>query len=125
MTRKLSLFVFLAFVSSLLALDGNVLSFAIRPMLAGHASLTENGFVVSRTIGIANFSPEFRIPVQIMYESSSERRGIFGYGWRSPQLESKAYFAKDGVHWTTPWNQELHFRWRDGRVHPHTEWAAS
>ena len=100
MVKRLSLPVVFA-VSALTAMGGNALSFAGNPMLAGRASLTENGFVVTRTMGVANFSPDFQIPVQVTYESSSERKGIFGYGWRSPQLESRAWFAKGGAHWTT------------------------
>ena len=124
MKGRLLAIVFLA-AARLLAAGGGGLSFAARPVLAGRASLTENGFVVSRTLGVANFSPELRMPVQLAYESSSERSGIFGYGWRSPQLESGAHFAKDGVHWTTPWGQELRLPWRDGRIVPSPEWAAS
>ena len=125
MVKRFSLLFVFAISSALLAIGGNAISFVGNPMLAGRASLTENGFVVTRTIGVANFSPEIRIPVQINYESSSERKGIFGYGWRSPQLESRAYFGKGGVRWTTPWNQQFLFPLKEGKILPHTEWSAS
>ena len=125
MVKRFSLLVVFAISSALLAVGNNAISFAGNPMLAGRASLTENGFVVTRTIGVANFSPEFRIPVQIIYESFSERKGVFGYGCRSPQLESRAYFAKGGVRWTTPWNQQFLFTLKEDKILPHTEWSAS
>ncbi|MBQ6473469.1 MAG: RHS repeat protein [Victivallales bacterium] len=125
MAKRLSLPVFIMFSFASLAIGNEALSFAEHPMLAGRAALTENGFAVMRTIGVANFSPEFTIPVQIIYESSSERKGLFGYGWRSPQLESRAYFAKGGVRWTTPWNQEFLFPLKEGRILPDVEWSAS
>ena len=72
------------------------------PMSAGRASLTENGFRVVRDLGTANFTPELVYPVELVYESFSERTGAFGFAWRSPQLESSAAWDKDGVLWTTP-----------------------
>ena len=83
--------------------------FAMRKMLAGKASLTEGGFVVSRSFGTANFSPELRCPVELVYESASEKTGIFGYAWRSPQLESSAFWEKDGLLWTSPWGEKVKF----------------
>ena len=53
--------------------------------------------------------PELAWPVQLVYESASERTGIFGYAWRSPQLESSAAWDKDGVLWTTPWGEKIKF----------------
>lgn len=83
--------------------------FVMRRMLAGKASLTEGGFVVSRSFGTANFSPELRCPVELVYESASEKTGIFGYAWRSPQLESSAFWEKDGLLWTAPWGEKVKF----------------
>ena len=78
MIKKFSLLVIFATSFALLAIGNNAISFAGNPMSAGRASLTENGFVVTHTVGVANFSPEFRTPVQIHYESFRERKGIFG-----------------------------------------------
>ena len=39
-----------------------------------------------------------------------EKTGIFGFAWRSPQLESSAVWDKDGVLWTTPWGEKMKFR---------------
>ena len=51
------------------AADG--VSFAHRPLLAGKASLTSDGFEVSRTLGVAAIAPELRMPVELVYDSSS------------------------------------------------------
>ena len=61
-----------------------------RPLQAGRASLAAEGFTLQRTFGSANFTPELAWPVDLIYDSSSEKTGAFGYAWRSPQLESSA-----------------------------------
>ena len=83
--------------------------FRYRPLLAGKASLTEPGFVVRRELGVAALAPELRIPVELVYESFSEASGAFGFGWRSPQLESSVRWEKDGLLWTTPWGERIRF----------------
>lgn len=83
--------------------------FRYRPLLAGKASLTEPGFVVLRELGVAALAPELRIPVELVYESSSEASGAFGFGWRCPQLESSVKWEKDGLLWTTPWGERIRF----------------
>ena len=83
--------------------------FRHRPLLAGKASLTEPGFVVRRELGVANLAPELRLPVELVYESSSERTGLFGFAWRCPQLESSVKWEKDGLLWTTPWGERIRF----------------
>ena len=84
-------------------------SFAHRPILAGKASLASDGFEVSRTLGVAAISPELQIPVELVYDSAAELSGAFGYGWRSPQLESSVRWDKDGVLWTAPWGEKVKF----------------
>ena len=84
-------------------------SFAHRPLLAGKASLASDGFEVSRTLGVAAISPELQIPVELVYDSSSESSGAFGHGWRSPQLESSVRWERDGLLWTTPWGEKVKF----------------
>ena len=83
--------------------------FRYRPQLAGRASLTEPGFVVQRRLGIANFAPELRLPIELVYASSSETSGAFGYAWRCPQLESSVKWDRDGLLWTTPWGERMKF----------------
>ena len=83
--------------------------FRYRPLLAGKASLTEPGFVVLRELGVAALAPELRIPVELVYESSSEASGAFGFGWCCPQLESSVKWEKDGLLWTTPWGERIRF----------------
>ena len=55
-------------------------AFAFRPLLAGRASLTERGFVETRALGTANFAPELKLPVELVYRSASEASGLFGRG---------------------------------------------
>lgn len=83
--------------------------FSNRPLLAGRASLTETGYVEQRTIGVARMSPELTMPIELVYESSSEKTGAFGFAWRSPQLESSAVWDKDGMLWTSPWGEKVKF----------------
>ncbi len=85
------------------------LSWQSKDLLAGKASLTSDGFSLSRTLGTANFSPEFRMPIQLTYNSSNTKRGLFGDAWSSPQLESRAFPRKDGAEWSTPWGEKISF----------------
>ena len=106
-------------VACVLLLGGvaaNALDFAHRPLLAGKASLVAPGFEVTRTLGTAAFAPELRIPVELVYDSSAEISGAFGFGWRSPQLESFVRRDKDGVLWTTPWGEKVRFFPKKGKV---------
>ena len=101
-----------AFVIAALAcstLYGGGVEFHSRPLLAGKASLESGGFVVSRTLGVAAFAPELRIPVEIAYDSSSAASGIFGHGWHSPQLESSLKWDADGLVWVSPWGETMKF----------------
>lgn len=84
-------------------------NFVSKPLMAGKALLAENGFIVQRDIGVANFPPELRLPIQLVYSSANQKTGIFGFGWSSPQLESCAYYDKDGMLWTTPWGEKIKF----------------
>jgi len=92
---------------------GDQVSFVSKPLAAGKALLTEDGYALSKTLGVANFSPEVRLPIQLVYTSSSRQSGPFGYGWRSPQLESSAVPQRDGVLWTTPWGEKIRFYAKD------------
>ena len=83
--------------------------FRHRPQLAGKVSLTEPGFVVRRGLGVANFAPDLRLPVELVYDSSRESVGIFGHAWHCPQLESSVRWDRDGLLWTTPWGERLKF----------------
>ncbi len=87
----------------------NSVDFISKPMTAGKASLTENAYSVSRLLDTVNFSPELKLPIQLKYNSAVEKSGLFGFAWRSPQLESTAYYDKDGVLWLTPWGEKIKF----------------
>ena len=84
--------------------------FRTRPLLAGKASLTEPGFTVRRDLGVANVAPELRIPVELVYSSASSSSGMFGFGWRSPQLESSVRWERGGLTWDAPWGERIRFR---------------
>ena len=83
--------------------------FSHSPLTAGRASLTETCYVEQRSIGVARLSPELTMPVELVYESASEKTGAFGFAWRSPQLESSAVWDKDGMLWTSPWGEKVKF----------------
>ena len=93
----------------MLAAYAGPVQFLSKPMSAGKASLAENAYSISRLLDTANFSPELKLPVQLVYNSSVEKSGLFGFAWRSPQLESTAYYDKDGVLWVTPWGEKIKF----------------
>lgn len=84
-------------------------NFVSQPLTAGRASLAGDGYILSRTLGEAAFSPELRFPVQLIYDSSSDKGGLFGYGWRSPQLESSVVPDRNTVVWVTPWGEKIQF----------------
>ena len=71
--------------------------FSSRPLTAGGAAIVDGGYVVGREIGTANFTPELRLPVELVYDSKREKNGLFGFAWHSPQLESSAAWDKDGM----------------------------
>lgn len=107
--KYLSGIILLCFLLSAGGLAAEQVSFARKPLTAGRASLTENGFIVSSSLGTASFSPDLRYPIQLIYQSASEKTGIFGFAWSSPQLESSACYDKDGILWTTPWGEKIKF----------------
>lgn len=101
----------LAFVvmAGLVTVAAERVDFSNRPLLAGRALLTEAGYVESRSLGVARLSPELTMPIELVYESSSEKTGAFGFAWRSPQFESSAVWDKDGMLWTSPWGERVKF----------------
>ena len=97
-------------------LSADSVNFISKPMSAGKASLAENAYTISRLLDTANFSPELQLPIQLIYNSSVEKSGPFGFAWRSPQLESTAYYDKDGVLWVTPWGEKIKFFPKDEKT---------
>ena len=94
MNIKRTAVIALAAFAGLCSAAAERVDFTSRPLLAGRASLTEVGYVESRSLGVARLSPELTMPIELVYESSSEKTGAFGFAWRSPQLESSAAVAK-------------------------------
>jgi len=80
-----------------------------KALTAGKANLTTDGFIVSRTLDSANFSPEFQMPIELVYDSANTKFSIFGCAWRCPQLESKLFPKPDGADWITPWGEKITF----------------
>ena len=109
MKTRVAVSVAIASVMAFPSVAAERVDFSNRPLLAGRASLTETGYVESRSLGVARLSPELTMPIELVYDSSSERTGAFGFAWRSPQLESSAAWDKDGVLWTSPWGEKVKF----------------
>lgn len=76
--KILSLFIFML-VSWACAVEQ--VDFASRPMSAGKAALSGGGYRYVLSLGTANFSPDLRYPLQLVYDSSSETAGSAGFGW--------------------------------------------
>ena len=73
------------------------------PLCVGKQLLTEKGFYLSQTLGIARITPQAEIPFILSYKSTNEETGIFGKGWRSNLLESSV----SGDLWHTPWGEVI------------------
>ncbi len=112
---KILVYALFALISAF-SFSAETVHFEYKPLTAGKASLAENSFIVTRTLGALNTSPELRLPVQLVYNSRNEKTGLFGFAWCSPQLESTAYYDKDGVLWTTPWGEKIKFSPKDEKV---------
>jgi len=89
------------------------LNWKSRAMTAGKASLTSDSYRVVRNLGTPNFSPEFRMPLQLVYDSANNKIGLFGAAWQIPQLESRAFPKGSGVEWITPWGEKIRFYKKD------------
>ena len=109
MKTRVAVSVAIASVMAFASAAAERVDFAHRPLLAGRASLVEVGYVESRSLGVARLSPELTMPIELVYESYSEKTGAFGFAWRSPQLESSAAWDKDGMLWTSPWGEKVKF----------------
>jgi hypothetical protein len=89
------------------------LNWKSRAMTAGKASLTSNSYRVVRNLGTPNFSPELRIPLQLVYDSTADKNGLFGAVWNMPQLESRVFPKGKGAEWITPWGEKIRFYEKD------------
>ncbi len=84
-----------------------------KALTAGKASLTSKSYLIQKTLGVPNFSPEFSLSLQLIYNSQNEKYGIFGYGWNCPQLESRVFPRRDGAEWVSPWGEKIRFYNKD------------
>ncbi len=122
----------LAFVSVfLIVLSASAienLSWENRSLSAGKVDVVTGGYSITKTLAVANLSPEFRMPVQIVYDSLNMKPGVFGDGWRCPQLESRVFPRENGMEWTSPWGEKIAFFEKEkgkGLYSPYSEWEAT
>lgn len=106
---KLLFQAFVALILSSLNIFAGQIDFYQNKNSAAKASLTSHSYYSTFTIGVANFSPEFRLPIQIFYDSGLKDEGLLGIAWKIPQLESSAIPNKEGAIWTTPWGEKVSF----------------
>ncbi len=72
--------------------------------------------ILTRSLGVANFSKELAMPMQLTYISERTNSGLFGFNWQVSQLESS--MTQDGktLKWQTPWGGELVFQERSKKL---------
>lgn len=95
--KKVLLSLLITALVSLSVSARETLNFLLKPLAADKAALTENSFYLDKVLGVANFSPDLRLPVQLFYKSTSESTGMFGFGWSSrswkvPQSRKRTVF---------------------------------
>ena len=100
---------FIIFILNILNIFAGQIDFYQNKNSAAKASLTSHSYYSTFTIGVANFSPELRLPLQMFYDSALKDEGLLGIAWKIPQLESSAIPNKEGAIWTTPWGEKVSF----------------
>lgn len=100
---------FIIFILNILNIFAGQIDFYQNKNSAAKASLTSHSYYSTFTIGIANFSSELRLPLQMFYDSALKDEGLLGIAWKIPQLESSAIPNKEGAIWTTPWGEKVSF----------------
>ena len=77
-------------------------NFIYKPSKMGNAVIG-GGWSIDYTIAQISASPEFSFPLQLVYLSTREGKGLFGSQWFCPQLESSIVPKGNGVLlWTDP-----------------------
>ena len=76
---------------------------------AEKVDLHSKAFLLTRDLGVSNFSDEFKMPLNVVYDSKSLKSGMLGYRWNIPQLESKVYHHENEIYWDSPWGRRLDF----------------
>ena len=113
--RKLMVFC-LAALSMLSASAGQKINWKTKEFSAGRVAIESGFFDFKQILGTANFSPEFRMPIELVYNSGNSKYGLAGRSWTIPQLESKFIPKVNGANWITPWGQKIAFHAKP--VHP-------
>ncbi|MDK3160810.1 hypothetical protein QPK87_30260 [Kamptonema cortianum] len=91
-------------------LSASTMDFTQRSLKLGSVELMGQGWSVERGLGRLTTAPEFVMPVQLVYSTQSDRSGLFGYQWHSPQLESRLTPVEEGkLQWKTPWGSHMVF----------------
>ena len=92
--------------------------------------LLEGGWSLEYRLGVINASPEFSFPLQLVYQSTKETKGLFGNQWFCPQLESKLVPKGAGfLIWTMPSGGQAGLKISSTRadqfISPDGEWSAT
>lgn len=77
-------------------------------------------------VGIAMrpITPQFPFTIELGYAPLRRSCGMFGYAWRSPQLESHILIEDDHIFWITPWLQQLAFTRKQGESVSASPWES-
>ncbi|HEY8902931.1 MAG TPA: hypothetical protein VIM48_04435, partial [Chthoniobacterales bacterium] len=108
--------------------DAEGLDWTFSPPMMGHA-IYGGGWALMYSLGSVSASPEVNFPLQLVYQSTQERSGLFGEHWYCPQLESAVVPRGVGsLLWTSPAGGMVEFRADSRRpmnfVTPNGEWRA-
>ncbi|HEY5741118.1 MAG TPA: hypothetical protein VIS99_01145 [Terrimicrobiaceae bacterium] len=85
-------------------------SWVFHPKKAGNA-LYKGGWTIDYSLGSIHGSSEFSFPLQLVYLSTREQKGLFGSQWFCPQLESSVIPKGQGMFaWTMPSGSVIVFK---------------
>ena len=100
-SRRLRHFILLLLLAASVTLQASP-SWEFHPNKTGNV-LVEGGWSLEYQLGEINGSREFSFPLQLVYQSTKETKGLLGNQWFCPQLESKLVPKGAGfLIWTMP-----------------------
>ncbi|MDD2708506.1 MAG: hypothetical protein PHV34_10885 [Verrucomicrobiae bacterium] len=105
--KKFVLLLFVAVLTMFSRASAEPLSWEATPMKLGLVNVMDQSWGIERVIGVTRAAPEFTMPVQLIWENK-ETCGLFGFQFRSPQLESRLIPRTEEVmEWKTPWGADM------------------
>ena len=113
--KGIYIFLFFIFVVSSVS-AGQKINWKTKEFSAGRVAIESGFFDFKQILGAANFSPEFKMPIELIYNSGNTKYGLAGRSWNIPQLESKFIPKVNGAKWIAPWGQTIAFHAKP--VHP-------